>query len=103
MLTWCKRAPDPLAVVNGTLFTALVAAFVIAPAFAEFVTAGAVNFVSPCECQGQKSGSRWPVKTDTSPVPLAKSIIQTVMPSQIYELRGPESNMSLTAATATRM
>src|SRR2546430_4743839 len=103
MLTWCKRAPDPLAVVNGTLFTALVAAFVIAPAFAESVTAGAVTFVSPCECQGQKSGSRWPVKTDPLPVPLDKSAIQSVTPSQIYKWKGPEPNVPLTPETDTRI
>ena len=103
MLTWCNRALDPLTAVNGALFPALLAAFVIAPAFAKSVTAGAMTFVSPCECQGQKSGSRWPAKTDPSPVPLDKSTIQSVTPSQIYEWKGPEPNVPLTPETDTRI
>jgi hypothetical protein len=80
-----------------------VAAFVIGSGFAKSVTAGPVTFVSPCECQGQKSGSRWPVKTDPSPVPLDKSTIQSVTPSQIYEWKGPEANVPLTPETDTRI
>jgi hypothetical protein len=87
--------------VNGALFPALLAAFVIGSAFAKSATAGTVTFVSPCECQGQKSGTRWPVKTDTSPVPLDKSTIQSVTPSQIYEWKGP--NVPLTPQTDTRI
>jgi hypothetical protein len=89
--------------VNGALFSALVAAFVIGSAFAKSVTAGTVTFVSPCECQGQKSGSRWAVKTDPSPVPLDKSTIQAVTPSQICNWKGPASNESLTPQTDTRI
>jgi hypothetical protein len=89
--------------VNGALFSALVAAFVIGSAFAKSVTAGTVTFVSPCECQGQKSGSRWPVKTDPSPGPLDKSTIQAVTPSQIYEWKGPGPDVSLTPKTDTRI
>src|SRR6476661_1462334 len=94
---------DPLAAVNGALFPALLAAFVIGSAFAKSVTAGAVTFVSPCECQGQKSGSRWPVKTDPSPVPLDKSTVQSVTPSQICEWKQPAPNESLTPETDTRI
>jgi hypothetical protein len=89
--------------VNGALFSALVAAFVICSAFAKSVIAGTVTFVSPCECQGQKSGSRWPVKTDPSPVPLDKSTIQAVTPSQIYEWKGPGPDVPLTPKTDTRI
>jgi len=89
--------------VNGALFSALLAAFVIGSAFAKSVTAREVTFVSPCECQGQKSGTRWPVKTDPSPVPLDKSAIQSVTPSQICEWKGPESNVPLTPETDTRI
>ena len=89
--------------MNGVLFSALVAAFVIGSAFAKSVTAGTVTFVSPCECQGQKSGSRWPVKTDPSPVPLDKSTIQAVTPSQIYEWKGPGTDVPLTPKTDTRI
>jgi hypothetical protein len=89
--------------MNRALFSALLAAFVIGSAFARSVTAGEATFVSPCECQGQKSGSRWPAKTDPSPVPLDKSTIQSVTPSQIYDWKGPEPNVPLTAKTDTRI
>lgn len=89
--------------MNGALFSTLAAAFVISSAFAKSVTADTVTFVSPCECQGQKSGSRWPVKTDPSPVPLDKSTIQTVIPSQIYEWKGPGPDVPLTPKTDTRI
>jgi hypothetical protein len=89
--------------VNGALFPALLAAFVIGSAFAKSVTAGAVTFVSPCECEGQKSGSRWPAKTDPSSVPLDKSTVQSVTASQIYEWKGPEPNVPLTPETDTRI
>jgi hypothetical protein len=89
--------------VHGSLVSALLAAFVIGSAFAKSATAGTVTFVSPCECQGQKSGDRWPVKTDPSPVPSDKSAIQQVTPSQIYEWKGPAPNESLTPQTDTRI
>jgi len=89
--------------VNGALFSPVLAAFVIGSVFVKSVTAGAVAFVSPCECQGQKSGSRWTPKTDPSPVPLDKSAIQSVTPSQIYEWKGPEPNVPLTPDTDTRI
>jgi hypothetical protein len=89
--------------VNGALFPALLAAFVIGSTFAKSVTAGTVTFVSPCECQGQKSGSRWPAKTDPLPVPLDRSTIQSVIPSQIYEWKGPDPNVPLTPQTDTRI
>ena len=89
--------------MHGSLVSALLAAFVIASAFAKSVTAGEVTFVSPCECQGQKSGTRWPVKTDPSPVPSDKSTIQAVTPSQIYEWKGPGPDVPLTPKTDTRI
>jgi hypothetical protein len=89
--------------VNRALLSALLAAFVIGSVFAKSVTAGTVTFVSPCECQGQKSGSRWPAKTDPSPVPTDKSSIQSVTPSQIYEWKGPDPNVPLTPNTDTRI
>jgi hypothetical protein len=89
--------------VNGALFPALLAAFVIGSAFAKSVTAGEVTFVSPCECQGQKNGTRWPVKTDPSPVPSDKSTIQSVTPSQICEWKGPALKKPLTPQTNTRI
>jgi hypothetical protein len=89
--------------VNRALFLTLLAAFVIGSVFAKSVTAGTVTFVSPCECQGQKSGSRWPAKTDPAPVPSDKSTIQSITPSQIYDWKGPESNVPLTPETDTRI
>jgi hypothetical protein len=77
--------------------------FVIGPAFTKSVTAGEVTFVSPCECQGQKDGTRWPVKTDPSPVPSDKSTIQSVTPSQIYQWKGPGPDVPLTPKTDTRI
>ena len=89
--------------MNGALFPALLAAFVIGSAFAKSVTAGTATFVSPCECQGQKNGTRWPVKTDPSPVPSDNSTIQSVTPSQICEWKGPGPNEPLTPQTNTRI
>jgi hypothetical protein len=89
--------------VHGSLVSALLTAFVIGSIFAKSATAGTVTFVSPCECQGQKSGSRWPVKTDPSPVPWDKSTIQSVTPSQIYEWKGPGPDVPLTPKTDTRI
>jgi hypothetical protein len=89
--------------VNRALFSALLVAFVLASVFTKSVAAGTVTFVSACECQGQKSGSRWPAKTDPSPVPSDGSTIQSVTPSQIYEWKGPEPNVPLTPETDTRI
>ena len=89
--------------MNGALVSALLAAFVIGSVFPNSVTAGEVTFVSACECQGQKSGSRWPAKTDPSPVPLDKSAIQPVTPSQICDWKGPESKVPLKPETDTRI
>jgi hypothetical protein len=89
--------------VHDSLVSALLTAFVIGSIFAKSATAGTVTFVSPCECQGQKSGSRWPVKTDPSPVPWDKSTIQSVTPSQIYEWKGPGPDVPLTPKTDTRI
>ena len=88
--------------MKRTLF-ALIATFAFASAFARTADASEVTFVSACECQGQKSGSRWPVKTDTSPVPLDRSTIQSVTPSQIYEWEGPGLNVPLKPQTDTRI
>jgi hypothetical protein len=89
--------------VKGALFPAVLVAFVIGPGFTKSVTAGEVTFASPCECQGQKDGTRWPVKTDPSPVPSDKSTIQSVTPSQIYQWKGPGPDVPLTPKTDTRI
>lgn len=89
--------------MNRAVFPALLATLVTASVFAKSVAAGTVTFVSPCECQGQKSGSRWAVKTDPSPLPPDKSAIQLITPSEIYEWKGPEPNVPLTPKTETRI
>jgi hypothetical protein len=61
--------------------------FVVASAFAKS-TAPEVMFISPCECHGFHGKNRWIVKTDFTPVPLDKSAIQSVTPSQIYPWEG---------------
>jgi len=47
-----------------------------------------VIFTSPCECIGFHGIHRWIAKTDLTPVPLDKSAIQPVTPSQIYAWEG---------------
>ena len=89
--------------MNQALFSALLVSFVAALALVKSVAAGTVTFVSPCECQGEKSGSRWTAKTDPSPVPLDKSVVQSITPSQIYKWKGPEPNVPLTTETERRI
>jgi hypothetical protein len=62
-----------------------------------------VTFVSPCECQGFHGKNRWITKTGLSPVPLDKTPVQPVTPSQIHEWEGPGPNVELTRYTETRM
>jgi len=66
-------------------------------------TAPEVVFISPCECQGFHGKNRWVTKTDLSPVPLDKSAIQSVTPSQIYGWEGPGPNVDLTPYKEERM
>jgi hypothetical protein len=89
--------------VNRAVFPGLLATLVVASAVAQSVAAGTVTFVSPCECQDQRNGSRWAAKTDPSPVPLDESAIQSIMPSQVYEWKGPQPNVPLTPNTQTRI
>ncbi len=88
--------------MNRALF-ALLAAFVVASAFARSAAAPEVTFVSPCECQGFHGKNRWVAKTDLSPVPLDKSAIQLVTPSQIYAWEGLGPDVDLTGMTEARM
>ena len=57
-----------------------------------------VIFVSPCECQGFQGKNRWVTKTDSAPVPLDKSAIQAVTPSQIYQWEGLGPDVELTGS-----
>ena len=61
------------------------------------------NFISPCECEGFHGKNRWIVKTDFTPVPLDKSAIQSVTPSQIYGWEGVGANADLTPFSEARM
>jgi hypothetical protein len=87
--------------VNRASF-ALLSSLVVASVFARS-EAPEVTFVSPCECQGFHGKNRWITKTDLSPVPLDKSAIQSVTPSQIYEWEGPGPNVDLTPYIEERM
>jgi len=77
----------------GAPFALLV--FVVASAFAKS-PAREVIFISPCECQGFHGKNRWIAKTDFTPVPLDKSAIQSVTPSQIYAWEGLGADVDLT-------
>src|SRR5437762_8669932 len=69
--------------------------FVVASVFAKS-TAPEVIFISPCECQGFHGKNRWIAKTDFTLVPLDKSAIQSVTPSQIYAWEGLGADVDLT-------
>jgi hypothetical protein len=88
--------------VDRVLF-GFLAIFAVTSAFARTAAAPEVIFVSPCECQGFHGKNRWITKTDQSPVPLDKSAIQSVTPSQIYAWEGLEPNVVLTGTTEERM
>jgi hypothetical protein len=81
---------------SATLTTAL--AFLCIAA-----TAPEVIFVSPCECHGFHGKNRWVAKTDLTPVPSDKSVIQSVTPSQIYAWEGLGPDVDLTQYTEARM
>ncbi len=76
--------------------------FVVASAFAKS-TAPEVIFISPCECQGFHGKNRWIAKTDFTPVPLDKSAIQSVTPSQIYAWEGLGADVDLASMVEARM
>jgi hypothetical protein len=76
--------------------------FTVASIFAKS-TAPEVTFISPCDCIGFYGKNRWVAKTDLSPVPVDKSAIQSVTPSQIYAWEGLGPNVELTRYTETRV
>ena len=80
-----------------TFIVAAVAFLSIAAAAPEVI------FVSPCECQGFHGKNRWVTKTDLTPVPSDKSVIQSVTPSQIYAWEGLGPDVDLTRYTEERM
>ena len=77
-------------------------AFVVASVFARS-TAPEVIFTSPCECQGFHGKHRWIAKTDLTPVPLDKSAIQSVTPSQIYAWEGLGADVDLASMVEARL
>jgi hypothetical protein len=81
--------------VNRLSF-ALLAFVIIVSTFAKSAEAPTVTFVSLCECIGFHGKNRWVTKTDLSPVPLDKSAIQSVTPSQIYQWEGLGPDVELT-------
>ena len=88
--------------MNRALF-ALVASFVVASTFARSAAAPEVISYRLGECQGFHGKNRWIAKTDLSPVPLDKSVIQSVTPSQIYAWEGLGPDVDLTGMTEARM
>jgi hypothetical protein len=62
-----------------------------------------VTFVSPCECQGFHGKHRWVTNTNLSPVPLDKSAIQSVTPSQIYQWEGLGPDVVVTGTSEERL
>jgi hypothetical protein len=86
--------------VTRARFALLV--FVVASAFAKS-PAPEVIFISPCECQGFHGKHRWIAKTDLTPVPLDKSAIQSVTPSQIYAWEGLAPDVDLASMVEARM
>ena len=81
---------------------ALLLVFVVASAFAKS-TAPEVIFISPYECLGFHGKNRWIAKTDLTPVPLDKSAIQSVTPSQIYAWEGLAADVDLTHMVEARI
>jgi hypothetical protein len=81
----------------------LFATFAVASAFARTAAAPEVIFVSPCECRSFHGKNRWIAKNDLSPVPLDKSTIQSITPSQIFAWEGLAPNVLLTGTTEERM
>ena len=78
----------------------IAVAFLCSSALAEKPT---VTFVSSCECQGFHGKNRWVTKTDSAPVPLDKSAIETVTPSQIYQWEGLGTDVELTGTSEERL
>jgi hypothetical protein len=87
--------------VNHALF-ALLAFVLLPPIFAES-PAPEVILISPCECQGFHGKNRWIVKTDFTPVPLHKSAIQSVTPSQMHAWEELGADVDLTPYSEARM
>jgi hypothetical protein len=75
---------------------------VVASAFAKS-PAPEVIFLSPCECQGFHGKNRWIAKTDLTPVPLDKSAIQSVTPSQMFGWEGLAPDVNLARMVEARM
>ena len=91
----CKRRAE-----RRAPFALLV--FVVASAFAKS-PAPEVIFISPCECQGFHGIHRWIAKTDLTPVPLDKSAIQSVTPSQMFAWEGLAPDLDLASMVEARM
>ena len=76
--------------------------FVVTSAFAKS-PAPEVIFVSPCVCQGFHGKHRWIAKTDLTPVPLDKSALQSITPSQIYAWEGIAPDGDIKGMVEARM
>jgi hypothetical protein len=98
-MQYWKIIADKLGFV-GAPFALLV--FVVAAAFAKSPTPEVI-FISPCECEGFHGIHRWIAKTDLTPVPLDKSAIQSVTPSQVYAWEGLAPDVDLASMVEARM
>jgi hypothetical protein len=88
-------------ITSGAMRSAMFAvAFLCNSAAAEQPT---VTFVSACECQGFHGKNRCVTKTYLSPVPLDKSTIQSVTPSQIYQWQGLGPDVELAGTSGERL
>src|SRR5438132_3536714 len=61
------------------------------------------NFYLAVRVSGIPRQNRWIAKTDLTPVPLDKSAIQLVTPSQIYAWEGLAADVDLTRYSEARM
>jgi hypothetical protein len=57
----------------------------------------------PLRVPGLSRQNRWVTKTDSAPVPLDKSAIQAVTPSQIYQWEGLGPDVELTGTSEERL
>jgi hypothetical protein len=62
-----------------------------------------VRLRTHCECEGFHGKHRWIAKTDLTPVPLDKSAIQSVTPSQIYAWGGIAPDVDIMGMVEARM
>jgi hypothetical protein len=58
-----------------------------------------VTFASPCNATGQHGVDRWPAKTDPERVPIDKTKITPITPSQMFKWPGVGTKINLTRSS----